>query len=263
MSQRYYAGPAPRRGPSRTVMGLAWLLAALTVGLQIAFPLVDEVSQADLAIATVLAFFLASVVHASARYGALGLLMVGLVVPAVGLGAEALGVRSEYLFGEYVYGDALGQTLFDVPIVVPLAWAMMAYPTYIVASSLAKSRWWIALIGGWSMMAWDIFLDPMMIELNGWTWLSTKSSLPGLPEVPLQNYAGWFLVGAIITALLSVLTVPRASKTQPATLYLWVYFSSVIGAAFFFDRTAVAWIGGIAMGLVAFPFAWRAWDQRI
>ena len=243
-------------------MGLAWLLAAGTVGLQIAFPLADEASRADLAIATVLVFFLASVVHSAARYGALGVLMVGIVVPAVGLVAEAIGVRTEYLFGEYVYSDVLGPTLFDVPFIVPLAWAMMAYPTYVVVSSLVSSRWWVALIGGWSLMAWDIFLDPMMLDLGGWTWLSTKSSIPALPDIPLQNFAGWFLVGTLITGLLTVLAVPRASKTQPATLYLWVYVSSVLGAAIYFDRPAVAWIGGVSMGLVALPFAWRAWTQR-
>jgi putative membrane protein len=230
--------------------------------LQVAFPLVDEASRADLATATVLVFFLASVVHSAARYGALGVLMVGVVVPAVGLVAESIGVRTEYLFGEYVYGDVLRPMLFDAPVIVPLAWAMMAYPTFIVASSLTTSRWWAALIGGWSLMAWDIFLDPMMLDLGGWTWLSTKSSVPGLPDIPLQNFAGWLLVGTVSTALLTVLAVPRASKKQPATLYLWVYVSSVVGATFYFDRPSVAWIGGISMGLVAVPFAWRAWAQR-
>ena len=262
MSQRYYSGPTPSRGPSTLVTGLAWTLAVLAIALQIAFPLVDTASRATLAIATVVVFYLASVVHAGARHGLYGLLLVGLAVPLLGLAAEAVGVRTGIPFGDYSYGDALGPILFEVPVVVPLAWAMMAYPTYIAASTLAVSRWWIALIGGWSLMAWDIFLDPMMVDLDGWTWLSAKSSLPGIPGIPLQNYAGWFLVGCIITAVLILLPRPHASVNQPATLYLWVYLSSVLGSAVFFERPAVAWIGGIAMGVVALPFAWRVWDRR-
>jgi putative membrane protein len=46
-------------------------------------------------------------------------------------------------------------------------------------------------------------------------------------------------------------------------LYLWVYVSSVGAAALFFDRPGVAIVGGVAMGLVALPFAWRLWLERI
>ena len=46
-------------------------------------------------------------------------------------------------------------------------------------------------------------------------------------------------------------------------LYLWVYFSSVLGAAVFFEHTGAAVVGGIAMGIVAFPFLWRLWVDRI
>ena len=178
MSQRYYSGPSPSRGPGPLVTGLAWALALVAIALQIAFPLVPDSSRASLAIAIVLSFFAASVVHASARHGILGFLLVGFVVPAIGLAAEAVGVHTGLPFGDYTYGDSLGMQLFHVPAVVPLAWAMMAYPTYVAASTLTRSRWWTALIGGWSLMAWDLFLDPMMVNLGGWKWLSTKSAIP-------------------------------------------------------------------------------------
>jgi len=262
MSLHYYSGPTARHGPSPLVTGLAWAFAALAIGLQIAFPLVDAESQTTLAIATVIAFYLASVIHAGASYGVTGVLLVGAAVPALGLLAEAVGVRTGMPFGDYTYGDALGAMVLDVPIVVPLAWAMMAYPTFIVASTLAVSRWWIALIGGWSLMAWDIFLDPMMVELDGWHWLTDRSALPGIPGIPLQNYAGWFVVGSIIIGVLTVLPRSHVSIAQPASLYLWVFASSVLGSVVFFDRPGAGWIGGIAMGVVALPFAWRVWDHR-
>jgi putative membrane protein len=60
-----------------------------------------------------------------------------------------------------------------------------------------------------------------------------------------------------------VIPANRAPIGQPATLYLWVYLSSVVGAAVFFDRPGVAVVGGVAMGLVALPYAWRLWLDRV
>ncbi len=156
----------------------------------------------------------------------------------------------------------LGATVFDVPVVVPLAWAMMAYPCYVAATTLSQRPWVIAVIGAWSLMAWDIFLDPMMVELRAWTWHGDTPSLPGIDEIPVQNFAGWFAAGLVITALLLLLPNPRASANQPATLFLWVFASSVVAAAFFFDRPELAVVGGVAMGVVALPYAWRLWDTR-
>jgi hypothetical protein len=36
----------------------------------------------------------------------------------------------------------------------------------------------------------------------------------------------------------------------------------VLGSAVFFDRPGPAIVGGLAMGLVAVPFAWRLWVDR-
>ena len=261
MSQHHYVGPAPSRGPSVVAASLAWLLALATIGLQIAFPLTDAANQPDLAVVTVYAFFLASLTHALVHRGFLGGLLVAAVVP-LGLLAEVVGVRGGWLFGDYSYGDVLGTTLFGVPVVVPLAWAMMAYPTYVAAARLSHRRWLVALIGGWSLMAWDVFLDPLMVHLGGWSWHDAGPSFPGVPGVPLTNFLGWFVVGSIVTLMLTFLPRPRASIAQPATLYLWVFASSVVGNALYFDRPQEAIVGGIAMGLVACPFTWQLWEYR-
>lgn len=262
MSQRLYTGPAPSRGSSPVLNSLAWLLAVVTIGLQIYYPLAAATDHSTVAIAVVVAFFLASLTHASMRHGIVGFLLVGIVVPAIGLAAEAIGTRTGWPFGDYQYGDVLGATILDVPVVVPMAWSMMAYPTYVAAATLTQRRWLIPFIGGWSLMAWDVFLDPMMIELGGWTWSQPTSDLPFLTGIPVQNFLGWFGLGVIVTAVLLLLPRPRASKAQPSVMYLWVYASSVVGNAFYFDRPEVAVAGGIAMGVIALPFAWRLWTAR-
>ena len=140
---------------------------------------------------------------------------------------------------------------------------MMAYPAYVAASTMLRgARWLIPVLTAWSLMAWDVFLDPMMVDLGAWRWTTTTPELPGIPGIPLSNYAGWFAVGIVIGIVLLALPARRASAGQPATLYLWVYLSSVLGSAVFFDRPGPAIVGGIAMGLVASRSSWRLWVDR-
>ncbi|HEX5016420.1 MAG TPA: carotenoid biosynthesis protein [Actinomycetes bacterium] len=262
MSLRSYTGPAPTVYPSPFTLGFSWVLAVGTIALQIAYPLLDESTQADLAAVTVLVFFLASLVHASACHRWRGFVVVGIVVPAIGWGAERLGSTYGVPFGDYTYTDVLGPSVGGVPVVIPLAWAMMAYPAHVAASTLVWRRWLVPFVTAWALMAWDLFLDPMMVDLGAWRWTTTTPELPGVEGVPLVNFAGWFAVGFLIGIVMLVLRTDRRPFAQPATLFLWVYVSSVLAAAVFFDEPGVAIAGGIAMGVIALPFAWRLWLDR-
>jgi uncharacterized membrane protein len=206
---------------------------------------------------------LASVVHASACHRWRGLITVGLAVPAIGWAVERMGSTSGFPFGDYTYTDALGPQLFGVPAVIPLAWAMMAYPALVAASTITWRRWLVPIVTAWSLMAWDLFLDPMMTDLDAWRWSATTPSIPGIEGIPAVNFVGWFAVGLVIGVVLLALPARRAPVAQPAVLFLWVYVSSVLGAALFFDHVGSAVVGGIAMGIVAVPYVWRLWVDRL
>ncbi len=57
---------------------------------------------------------------------------------------------------------------------------------------------------------------------------------------------------AVLNATLREHDAPSAPA---ATLYLWVYFSSVLGHFVFFGLPGSAVTGGLLMGAVAIPFA--------
>jgi len=63
-------------------------------------------------------------------------------------------------------------------------------------------------------------------------------------------------VSLVVMALLDRV-VPRqhAQSIAPLAIYLWVFFSSVLANAVFFDRLGVAVVGGVVMGAVALPLA--------
>jgi len=116
---------------------MLWLGLATLIGAQIAYPLVTGDARAVLVVITVLLGFALSVGHALATRGVrVGAALVA-VTAAGGLAIEAVGVATGFPFGSYVYGDALGPKLLDVPLVVPLAWTWMAWPAWLVAGKLA------------------------------------------------------------------------------------------------------------------------------
>lgn len=264
MSQRIYSGPrADRQRPgSRWLSWLPWAFAALTILGQIVWVLADD-NRPALSAFTVATFFLASATHAVLNRGlgwALGFLVISL---AFGWGIERLGLVTSFPFGSYEYADALGPQLGGVPLVIPLAWSMMAYPTLLAAQRLTVTGVGTALIGGWGLAAWDLFLDPQMVGEGYWTWSDSGWSLPGMTGIPLQNNLGWLLASIGLMALLNLLPRRAANDGVPILMLAWVYFSSVFANLVFFDRPGVAIWGGLAMGIVVIPYLWRSWSEPL
>ncbi len=265
-----------RVGPPRSALRLvAGLLAAFTVLSQIAYPLTDGKPLRQLTILTVLLFATASVVHAVATRGTLWGLGLVVLAGGLGLGAEAVGVRTGVPFGEYAYAGTLGPQVAGVPLVVPLAWVMMAYPCLLLGRRLARdaarrsrrlrpSSLVVIATGGFALASWDLFLDPQMVAAGNWTWVSPSPALPGVPGVPITNFGGWLLVALLMMAALeTVLPAGRSgSEGVPGALLAWTWAGSTLGNAVFFDRPWVGLWGGAGMGLVVVPYLYSWWDGR-
>ena len=219
------------------------LLAGLTVLLQVAYPLVHGTSRDRLTVATVLVFFAASTAHALQQRGARWTARFLAVTAGGGLAVEVLGVSTGFPFGSYAYGDGLGPALAGVPVVVPLAWAMFAYPAHAAGVLLGRP----VLATAWALASWDLFLDPQMVHEGYWAWDAAGPSLNG---IPLTNHLAWLVVALLMAALLPV---RPADDRVPVGLLLWVWGSSVLANAAFFGRPGVALAGGLALGVVAIP----------
>ena len=230
-------------------------LAALVVLLQIGYPLTSGGARHALTVVTVCAFFAASVGHALLRRGAAWAAAFVAVTVGAGFVAEAVGTATGVPFGAYEYADTLGPRLLDVPLVIPLAWAMFGYPALLVGQRLARSAAGAALLGGAALASWDLFLDPMMVGDGHWAFASPTPALPGAPGIPLTNYAGWLLVAVLMLGLLQLLPRVDADDRQPAALFLWTWVGSVVANAVFLGRPLVALVGGVVMGTVAVPYA--------
>ena len=245
---------AARTRPGRRV---AVGLAALAVLLEVPYPLVAGRTRDLLTIAAVLAFFAASATHATAARGPRWAAILVAGAAGTGLAVEAVGTHTGLPFGTYSYDDSLGPRVLDVPVVIPLAWAMMAYPALLIGRRIARSRPARALVAGWALASWDLFLDPQMVAAGHWVWAHPDPHLPGVPDVPLTNYLGWLVVSVLMMAVLDRLLADRpAADGVPEALYLWTFGSSVLANLAFFGRPEVALWGGLAMGAVVLA-RWR------
>jgi len=246
-----------RRGISANQTFGLILLFAITVSFQIAYPLVSGDTLRYVTIFFVISAALLMLVHSFLSYGAKYFAIFGSVTFIYSLLIEILGSKTGWPFGTYAYDDSLGFKIAGVPLIVPLAWIMMAHPVLIAARKTIPS--WAFLYGGAGLMVWDLFLDPQMVAVGKWEWEVVGPHVPFQPEIPLSNTAGWLFAGMGLMALLNlVLPKERRKKgvnsTVPDLFLAWTLFSYVVGNLFFFGRPGVAFFAGIAFVLWIAPY---------
>jgi putative membrane protein len=238
---------------------VVWAGVAAVIAMQIAYPLVHGDARNALTVATVLAFAATSIAHATvvggARLAAVELLAAG----GIGFAAEVLGVRTGVPFGRYHYTGGLGPSLASVPLVIPLAWLMMAHPAMRVATHVARRPVTRCGVATLALAGWDVYLDPQMVAAGHWRWADPTVHPPGVPQVPLSNYGGWLLVALVVMAVLTVTDANRPSnKDAPAlTLWMWTWLASALADIAFLHLGAAAGWGFLAMGVVGVPLGRR------
>lgn len=188
----------------------------------------------------------------------------------IAFAAEYVGQSTGAIFGPYCYTELLGPKLLDrIPVIIPFAWYMMFYPSYVVTNILAESSpvsvdrgvvriIWMSALGSVVMTAWDLTMDPIMsfhgvdtldqgcrprpLEQHdvgdpAWVWAQ-----PG-PHfgVPLLNYRGWLLTSFVVFLAFRLLErrlplrpLPGAKARTMAFLPIAAY-----GSMAFID----AWLG--------------------
>ncbi|MFB8280674.1 carotenoid biosynthesis protein [Nocardia colli] len=247
--------------------------AVALVLVQIAYPLTSGDARDRVTVAVVLLSAGTALAHATATRGiryAAGILVV---VSGLGLAAEVVGTATGVPFGCYDYAvDRLGPALSGVPLVVPLAWTGGLYPIWVVAGLLSRralSRIGLTAVGA---VGWDLFLDPQMVADGQWTWCDTDSGLPGLSEIPVTNYLGWFTVALLMGTLLTVLdrAVPASvgldippnpsagpdkvsAVSVPVAVFLWTWLGSALAHAVFLGLPISACYGGVGLAVLGLP----------
>jgi uncharacterized membrane protein len=247
---------APLRIGTALPAAVPVVLAAGVVALQIAYPLASTALRHHLTVAIVVVFAAMCVAHAAVTRGPARAAAVFAVTAVPGYLVEAIGVGTGVPFGAYRYSDVLGPRMLGVPLVIGLAWTMLSWPAALVARRLVLGRVTRVLVGAWATTVGDLFLDPQMVASGAWTWRDTVPHLPGVPGVPLTNYAGWLLVTLALSALVQAV-MGAGPDALGVGMYLWFWAAWTVALGLFLGLSAAACWGAVAMGTVAVPVGVR------
>ncbi len=177
---------------------------------------------------------------------------------------EALGSATGIPFGAYDYTSRLPLRLIGVPLIIPLAWAMMLFPAWAVTESilapyylrLGRFYGWIyAALAGAAFTAWDLYLDPQMVARGLWVW----DSPGGYFGIPWANYLGWWL-SAVVLSL--VLRPERLVNLWLLIIYTLTWLFQAIGLGIFWGQPGPALVGFVIMGIFVL-WSWRSYRAKL
>ncbi len=225
--------------------GVRWWRGALALWAlsMIPTPLVPE-AFAPLAYVSTALLALGIFGYALERYGLRAWLLF-VVAFSFGVLVEWLGHTTGFPFGSYAY-TAPGPSLLGVPLLVPLGW--FAFTLIALAVSGARKLW----IAPLALVAWDLGLDPLMVDKGFWVF-EAQGAYYG---IPLTNFLGWYAAGVVLVWLLLKLE-PRLKGEASGDLRLIFALQAFLMATglLFFGLVLAALVTLAAMG--AFVFSWR------
>lgn len=189
---------------------------------------------------------------------------------------EEIGVETGQIFGAYHYTDVLGAKFGHVPILIPLAWFMMIYPSYVIANHIASSHHrkehgvifqivLLSLLSAIVMTTWDFVIDPYLSGPTQKAWIWEK----GGPYfgIPLQNFAGWMLTTFTIYLLFRLFEhkfhfhndgLSTGVVLLPVMAYGFMMLSNVIPG----EPPELQFIGPVIMGIPIIMVLVSLWRNK-
>lgn len=168
-----------------------------------------------------------ALVHGRILYGTKGIATFTAYCLGIGCIAESASLVTGFPFGHYHFTAAMGPKLFDIPILLALAYLGIGYVSWILAvlilgyrnlpirgTRLASTPLLASLI----MLAWDVAMDPDWSTLDRiWIWHSGGAYF----GVPLSNFVGWFLTAFLYYLAFALYCRTKTISSQPTSQVFW------------------------------------------
>lgn len=129
---------------------------------------------------------------------------------------EAIGVHTGLIFGEYIYGEALGIKILGVPLTIGLNWLVLIYATASLVADWQVPIIFKAFIPAVLMTTLDYLIEPVAVVHDFWHWF-------GHP-VPLKNYVGWFISAYVLAWVFFYLDAPKKNRMAYVILWAQLFF---------------------------------------
>ena len=128
-----------------------------------------------------------------------------------GMAVEMIGVKTGLLFGQYHYGNVLGQKVFNVPLLIGINWFIVVYCSGVVVTLyhnwlqekynqdgriLSPAVMSFSFITDAALLTtiFDWLMEPVAVKLGFWQW-------NGSGEIPYFNYLCWFVISSLLLAV--------------------------------------------------------------
>lgn len=191
------------------------------------------------------------------------ILFAGLAI--LGLTIETFAIITGAPYGHFGYSDLLGHQLFGyTPWTVAFAWPPLVLAAYAVSGSILSGPVFRVAAAAIILTAADLVLDPGAVRLGFWQYDSGGAFY----GVPLSNFAGWLLSGALGALLLEAFVywrkplLPIPSQLVLSGLLSLVFWTAI---ATFSGMAAPAVLGAcLTVGLAVFYTKYHyAFDDMI
>ena len=203
------------------------------------------------------------------------------IMYAIAYASEFLGTHTGLVFGPYFYSTtAIGPLLWEVPILLPLAYFAMGYCAYVVTRVMLRNLHRrmtggelviTSLLSAFVMTAIDIVSDPIAATVLGkWTWEGGGAYF----GVPVHNFYGWlgttFTFFLVVSWLLNrqanvaLLERPTPAQFPAQALVLYVTFGLGVVLNPLLGRTGDIYeaMSMLALFIMAIPVLTAIWALR-
>ncbi len=147
-------------------------------------------------------------------------ILVLATIAITGFLVEVAGVRTHLIFGNYVYGEALGFKIFNTPLIIGLNWVMLSYASGSVTEILNINIPLKIVTASCLMIIYDIVMEQIAPMLGMWSWEDNI--------VPFSNYLAWFILAFLFQTFIRLIRVNvKNSIAVPLYLIQILFFISL------------------------------------
>ena len=147
----------------------------------------------------------------------LGLIKFTVGVYLAGFFIEVIGVNTGQIFGDYIYGTALGIKLWATPLLIGVNWLILVYSTGVFLETFNfKCKWLFSAFGAGILLGIDFLIEPVAIRFDYWSWFEGV--------IPVQNYLGWYIFSYCLFLFFSASNFNKKNKAAVVLLFAQLCF---------------------------------------
>ncbi len=169
-----------------------------------------------------------AVAHGSVLYRPKGIAVFAALCLGIGTLAESVSLRTGFPFGNYSFTDVMGPKIFQLPVLLALAYLGVGYVSWIVAllildgvdKPIRGARLFsMPLLASLIMVAWDLSMDPYWSTVGqAWIWQDGGRYF----GVPLSNFIGWFLTAYLYYQAFALYCNAKALAVPASRARFWI-----------------------------------------